>query len=92
MFFHHKTYEWNHAVVTWDGSSTATNVHLYINGSEVSGYAGQIDGAGSKVSDASNSLHSSASSGSFDGILDEARIYNRVLSPDEITRLYNMGI
>ncbi len=27
----------------------------------------------------------------WDGKLDEARIYNRVLSQEEITRLYNMG-
>jgi len=27
----------------------------------------------------------------FNGLIDEVRIYNRALSPDEIKRLYNMG-
>jgi len=25
------------------------------------------------------------------GLIDDVRIYNRILSPDEIKRLYNMG-
>ncbi len=27
----------------------------------------------------------------FNGMIDDVRIYNRALSPDEIKRLYNMG-
>ncbi len=27
----------------------------------------------------------------FSGLIDEVRIYNRALSPDEIKRLYNLG-
>lgn len=27
----------------------------------------------------------------FNGLIDDVRIYNRVLSADEIKRLYNMG-
>lgn len=28
---------------------------------------------------------------SFDGKIDDVRIYNRALTPDEIRRLYNIG-
>ena len=27
----------------------------------------------------------------FNGLIDDVRIYNRALSPDEIRRLYNIG-
>ncbi|HXK31646.1 MAG TPA: LamG-like jellyroll fold domain-containing protein [Candidatus Paceibacterota bacterium] len=27
----------------------------------------------------------------FDGSIDDVRIYNRALSPEEVKRLYNMG-
>jgi hypothetical protein len=30
-------------------------------------------------------------SGDFSGLLDDVRVYNRILSADEIKRLYNMG-
>ncbi len=45
-----------HLAATWDGSVTAANVHLYVNGVEVSGYALQTDGAGARIDDAGGDL------------------------------------
>ena len=86
--------KWQHAAVTWDGSITATNVHMYVDGVETT-YATQTNGD-SFVSDASNSLRIGADGNvnanyAFNGLIDEVRVYNRVLSAAEIKRLYNMG-
>lgn len=85
---------WQHIVVTWDGSSAQTGVHLYINGIETS-YTNNTDGAGNRVTDAGNNLvignNATNFNRTFDGNIDDVRVYNRVLSAQEITRLYKMG-
>jgi hypothetical protein len=71
------------------------NQFLYINGVldtgvTKTGTAEAINGIsnsknlsiGEEVDDDQNSFH---------GTLDDIRVYNRALSPDEIKRLYNMG-
>ena len=80
------------SIVTWDGSSTATNVRLYINGVETA-YSNQINGAGF-VSDATRSLlvGNQADGGrTFDGSIDDVRVYNRTLSSSDIAELYALG-
>ncbi len=87
--------KWTHWVVTWDGSNSASGVHIYRNGVETSYAALDRDGVGSKSSDSGSNLfigNSSAASRCTDGILDEARIYNRVLTLPEIKQLYLQGI
>ncbi|TSC72367.1 MAG: hypothetical protein G01um101448_986 [Parcubacteria group bacterium Gr01-1014_48] len=84
--------QWNHIAFTWDGSVTATNVHIFVNGSETT-YFTQTNGValasdatlGFRVGGRSNGAHT------FDGFIDDIRIYNRLLSPDEIKRLYKIG-
>ncbi len=85
--------KWVHFVVTWDGSSSASNVHIYKNGVEVT-YSVQTSGVGNRTTDATQSLFVGnnqplGTSRSFSGTLDDVRIYNRVLSQTEITALYN---
>jgi hypothetical protein len=83
---------WQHVVATWDGSATAANVHLYVNGMETP-YSVQTDGA-SIAGDASRDMHiggRSAGIYAFDGGIDDVRVYNRVLSSDEIADLYGSG-
>jgi len=77
---------WNHVVVTWDGSMTASNIHIYVNGTEVS-YGASQNGSGGH-SDGSTSLTIGAPSSDMDGNIDDVRIYNRALSADEIAALY----
>ena len=89
----YKLNEWNYVTLTWDGSSVASNVHIYVNGAETT-YAFTRDGATTRNDDSATIKalgNVNSASASFDGILDEVRIYNRVLSADEIKRLYNAG-
>lgn len=84
---------WKYVVVTWDGTATTANVHFYVNTIEIAKTSTNTDGAGSKLTDAALSLGiGGTNTGSYtNGYLDEVRIYNRVLSTQEIQRLYNLG-
>ncbi len=83
---------WQHVLVTWDGSTTATNIRIYVNGTEVS-YQTTSNGA-SLTSDAAQTLrigNSADGARTFDGYIDEPRIYDRVLGATEIADLYALG-
>ncbi len=76
---------WLHVVATRNSSNQVT---FYINGSQ-SGTANQASGTPSgstagTICDVANSVR-------FDGIIDDLRVYNRVLSLNEIRGLYNQG-
>lgn len=74
--------------MTWDGSLTATNVHIYVNGVEAT-YSTQANGAGSAVSDASIALYIGNRDNvdlTFDGRISYVQIWNRVLNINEITQ------
>jgi hypothetical protein len=81
---------WNHVVLSWDGViTTASSVHIYVNGAEV-GYQVQTNGA-NRVDDASSSLYignASTSTRTFDGKIDDYRLYNRAFSAAEVVQLY----
>ncbi|MCI0557564.1 MAG: LamG domain-containing protein [Nitrososphaera sp.] len=84
---------WQHVLVVWDGSPTASNVHIYVNNQEKS-YVTQVSGVSSRVDDSTIDLVvGSRITGVdiFNGSLDDVRIYNRALSADEIKQLYLMG-
>ena len=87
--------KWVHVVVTWDGSSSASNTHIYLNGGETTNYQIRQDGNGSKSSIVARPFIIGAddpiygSGRSFNGVLDDVRIYSRALSPQEIIELYN---
>ncbi len=86
---------WNHVVVTWDGSTTATNVRMYINGKEPSSYSVQTNASGSRNSDSASSLlignRSSDFNRDFDGIIDNVRIFNYVRTQAQVAWDYNKG-
>ena len=89
---------WTHVCVTWDGTEvTGGNptggVKRYMNGAEYSPGEPAFSIAGA-LNDAAFSLTIGAAVDGteefFNGLLDELRIYNRVLSPAEITELYGL--
>jgi len=82
---------WQHVVVTWDGSGTAANVHLYVNGVETGYYFTQNGTLLANTAGQLTRIGNTDSDKNFDGIIDEVRIYNRILSQSEITDLYRAG-
>jgi len=84
--------QWYHVVMTWDGSALRSGVGFYVNGVKQT-TTGTSDGDGNALSDAALSIHIGGNSGAntFNGSIDDVRIYNRALSAGEITQLYNLG-
>jgi hypothetical protein len=82
---------WQHLVVTWDGGLDASeDVKIYVDGVEV-GYALQQDAVGSANSDSGLDLLMGNTTGAdrtFDGLMEDIKIYNRVLSLGEIQTLH----
>jgi hypothetical protein len=74
---------WIHIVAVFDG----THNKLYINGV----LDNSISFSQGTLNDLGGGFNISSSIFDYLGSFDDARIYNRALSADEITRLYNMG-
>ncbi len=85
--------EWQHLVATYDGGLNPSSIHLYRNavetgyslsatssGSETTG--GGMGSIGGRIYDDTRNLN---------GAIDDLRIYNRVLSANEIEQLYLEG-
>jgi hypothetical protein len=84
---------WSHVVATWDGTFTGSGIHLYVNGKEVT-YQSTVNTTGTRVSDASTNQiigNNSGQSRTFDGYIDQARIFNYVRTPAQIAYDYNQG-
>ena len=88
---------WSHVVVTWD-SDRFHSPQFYINGVAKAGVHGENTFIGNSIYNSALPLRIGARSDGwgpsstimpFDGIMDEVRIYNRVLRSDEVAALYN---
>ena len=81
---------WHHLVGTWNGD----NPKIYIDGSEVS-YTSQT--STNAVTDSTSELRlgdyafEAGQNRHLNGTLDDVRIYNRSLSPSEVSALYNFA-
>jgi arylsulfatase A-like enzyme len=73
--------QWSYVTVTWDGTNNFSGIRFYVNGQEVSYNTGG-GSSGIKVSD---TTYNQYVGGGWDGLIDEFRLYNRVLSLSEIT-------
>jgi hypothetical protein len=83
---------WNHLVVTWSGGLSSTTVNMYVNNIE-SGYGGNT-ALGTRVIDNLQTVKIGNNNGctrTFDGIIDDVRIYNRTLTPAEVKKVYEAG-
>jgi hypothetical protein len=80
--------QWQHVVMTYDDTTkTAT---IYKNGTLLSSGTG----GGSLISEAVGNLiigNNAATSRTFDGSIDDVRIYNRALTASDIQALYALG-
>jgi PKD repeat protein len=85
-------YEWHHVVVTLDGSSNASGVHIYLDGEDVpltvlddglraSIYTNDHFRVGTEVSQP----------GYFQGKIDEVVLYDKTLNQSEVNYRYNNG-
>lgn len=85
---------WYHVVATYDGSQSASGIKVYIDGS-LGTQNIQKDTLGSNSSSASGIKATiSSRNGSTiptNGTIDEVGIWDRVLTSDEVTELYNSG-
>jgi hypothetical protein len=68
-------------------SRRGADYSIYINGSLVS--SGKWDNTTITIGNAFRGLGGDNTSEYFDGLLDDVRIYNRALSPPEVSRLYD---
>lgn len=78
---------WTNVVLTYNKSLASNNLRVYTQGVFRSPAANYTAGA-------SNNLPlniGGAGNGKFSGLMDDVRIYNRVLSDSEIATLYNSG-
>ena len=67
--------------------SNETGLKIYLNGIEEASL-----GSGGSISSESSEVYIGGSGSFFNGTIDEVRIWNRALSPEEINASYNTGI
>lgn len=87
------TDRWSHVVATYSESAGVTTTKIYVEGAETT-YTGPNTfsstiqwGAGSSYFNIGSNLGGAFLQREFNGIIDEVRIYNRVLSDSEIKAL-----
>lgn len=87
------TGKWQHIAVTYDDSSTSNDAAFYLNGRLVS--SSELDTpSGSVGDDSSIELtlgNRTAANRTFDGRIDDIRIYNYILSESQIKRIMQDG-
>lgn len=83
---------WFHFAVTWDGGGLASNIKVYVNGSEVSAYHHTTDSVGSHTTDAAQKLYFGrpdvGTIGYANANFDELGIWNVSLTAGEVSTLY----
>jgi hypothetical protein len=81
--------EWHHIALIWDGSPDVRHVNLYINGKLASALreTGVREVSANPGNMRIGAPGNSTSELSFRGTIDDIRLYNRVISEDEVQRL-----
>ena len=80
------TNTWSCLGVTWDGSTTAANVHIYINGVEAT-YQATTDGLVLRSDDSANPItigNSTNATRTVDGQIAQVQLFNTVLTREEV--------
>lgn len=81
--------QWNHTICTYDGSSTANNPSMDINGVGVT-VTRTVGPSGTRITDDSNLYvgNANSSTNAFQGIIALTRYWNRILSAEERAQLH----
>jgi hypothetical protein len=82
---------WHHVAATYDGSSTAAGVKIYVDGVAQATVV-IIDNLTASIlaaTDLKIGVDVTGQTDAFTGRIDDARVYNRALSAAEVTALYN---
>jgi hypothetical protein len=85
---------WSHVAAVWDGTTAASNVVIYVNGVPVA-HSLDLNGSGTRANDSNNNLiigNNNGTDQTFDGVIDEARVYGRALTQAEIQADMNTPI
>jgi uncharacterized repeat protein (TIGR01451 family) len=83
---------WYHVVGVYDAA--ARTIHVYVNGVLDDSTKGYVAPSGSQLNSSLNAYigkRASTNGYEFKGTIDEVRIYNRAITPSEITALFNAG-
>ncbi|MCA9062435.1 MAG: DUF1553 domain-containing protein [Planctomycetaceae bacterium] len=82
-----KAGDWQHLFVTYDGTSKASGVRIYVDG-VVKEWEIEQDGLTESIqTDVPLHIGRRSSSTPFKGLIDEVRLYNRALSAEEVSAL-----
>ncbi len=82
---------WTHVVVTYDGSSSASGVKIYKNATSLS-LTTSLDTLSATIKPAVNwRIGDDYTNDWMKGSVDELRIFNRVLSAQDVAQLYKQG-
>jgi hypothetical protein len=80
--------QWHHLVVTYDGSSMASGVAVYIDGSLENSVIVADTLSGTILNSVTPTIGSRSSESYYEGSIDDIRIYSRTLSAAEVEELY----
>lgn len=83
-----------HVVVTWPGGAISVPPKIYLNGvsqTVVDGGSAGVDGATANTTNTIRLGLKINSADDYKGIIDEAEIFKRVFSADDIARMYEVG-
>lgn len=86
---------WTHVVATYDGSSTAAGVTLYVNGSPVATTTVYDSLSATILSSATAQIarrNNVSFPNYFNGTLGEIAVYNKQMTSGEVTTVYNGGV
>jgi hypothetical protein len=81
------TTDWTHICGSWDGTSSENSVKMYINGSLVA-QGTPIAGTTTTTSNLRIGSPTTGTLYGFNGRIDDARVYTKVIEANEIQRLY----
>jgi len=83
---------WRHVFVSYDGSSKAAGIRIYLDGVAQELEVVNDTLTGTIQNDVALKIASREASGAFDGALDEARIYSRELGHEDVRRVFRESL